>query len=224
MQTSLFELAILGMLRDFLVPNSNGQADCMTPPRGQCKAIYVAPTRSLVQEKCKDWQARFGSVLHLMVREFTGDSLENGKDVLQDADILCVTPERFDSITRRNRHGGMGFFSQVKLVLLDEVHLLSDSRGPCLEAGVVSRLKMAKCNMMRVNPEIGNHIHFRFLACSATFKNIEGAQVLICNETNSVIFENCVWVPSVQMLHPGWRFCLVTFSNLAMKCVLYPLM
>lgn len=166
------------MLRDFLVPQDDG-SEAFIPPRGQSKAIYVAPTRSLVQEKCKEWQSRFGSSLNLMVREFTGDSLENGKEVLQDADILCVTPERFDSITRRNRHGGMGFFSQVKLVLLDEVHLLSDSRGPCLEAGVVSRLKMAKCNMMKESPDLGKNVQFRFLACSATFKNIEGMCLIV---------------------------------------------
>lgn len=31
---------------------------------------------------------------------------------------------------------------QVALVLIDEVHLLNDSRGAVLEAGVVSRIKM----------------------------------------------------------------------------------
>ena len=31
---------------------------------------------------------------------------------------------------------------QVSLVLIDEVHLLNESRGPSLESGVVSRIKM----------------------------------------------------------------------------------
>lgn len=31
---------------------------------------------------------------------------------------------------------------QIALVLLDEVHLLNESRGSVLEAGVVSRIKM----------------------------------------------------------------------------------
>lgn len=31
---------------------------------------------------------------------------------------------------------------QVALVLIDEVHLLNESRGAALEAGVVSRIKM----------------------------------------------------------------------------------
>ena len=223
MQTSLFELAILGMLRDFLVLRDDG-LETLIPPRGQSKAVYVAPTRSLVQEKCKEWQGRFGSSLNLMVREFTGDSLENGKEVLQDADILCVTPERFDSITRRNRHGGMGFFSQVKLVLLDEVHLLSDSRGPCLEAGVVSRLKMAQSNMLKENPELGRHIHFRFLACSATFENIEGMRVFVLVIHYSIYVKLTWLLAFMQMWLHGLRYSQIPSSNLGMKCGLFPLM
>ena len=33
---------------------------------------------------------------------------------------------------------------QVALVLIDEVHLLNESRGAALEAGVVSRIKMIR--------------------------------------------------------------------------------
>ena len=32
--------------------------------------------------------------------------------------------------------------TQVALVLIDEVHLLNESRGAALEAGVISRIKM----------------------------------------------------------------------------------
>lgn len=34
---------------------------------------------------------------------------------------------------------------QIALVLIDEVHLLSEGRGSCLEAGVVSRIKLVAC-------------------------------------------------------------------------------
>lgn len=36
-------------------------------------------------------------------------------------------------------------FLQIALVLIDEVHLLSEGRGSCLEAGVVSRIKLVAC-------------------------------------------------------------------------------
>lgn len=159
------------MLKGYVTVHENGQEE-FRQVMGQSKAIYIAPTRSLVQEKAREWRERFGASLHLRVEEFTGD-VDNGKDVLHEADVICCTPERFDSMTRRDKHGGMGFFSQVKLVLLDEIHLLSDSRGSCLEAGVVSRLKMAQLNMLKEQHEYANKVHFRFIACSATFSNLE---------------------------------------------------
>ena len=49
---SLFELAILGMLKEGLTTDGLTGALVMDPvQRGQRKAIYVAPMRSLVQEK-----------------------------------------------------------------------------------------------------------------------------------------------------------------------------
>jgi len=46
--------------------------------------------------------------------------------------------------------------------MLDEVHLLAENRGPSLEA-IVSRLKLGK----------GLAVAPRFMACSATFRNVE---------------------------------------------------
>ncbi len=36
------------------------------------KAIYLAPSRALVQEKVRDWGERFGRTLGVTVREVTG--------------------------------------------------------------------------------------------------------------------------------------------------------
>jgi pre-mRNA-splicing helicase BRR2 len=49
------------------------------------------------------------------------------------------TPEKWDVITRR---GGERAFTQlVRLIILDEVHLLHDERGPVLEALVARSLR-----------------------------------------------------------------------------------
>lgn len=49
---------------------------------------------------------------------------------------------------------------QVALILIDEVHLLNESRGAALEAGVVSRIKMiSSLNAMK---------EVRFLSTSRT--------------------------------------------------------
>jgi ATP-dependent DNA helicase HFM1/MER3 len=79
-------------------------------------------------------------------------------------------PKKFDSITRNHRdHGGAGFLGDIALVLIDEVHLLNDSRGASLEA-VVSRMKM-----LGRQPELKSSpiARVRFVAVSATIPNIE---------------------------------------------------
>ncbi len=166
-KTSLFELAILGMLKDLPVVaiGDTGRLCLDHQTRGQRKAIYVAPMKSLVQEKAQEWKERLGKTLGLTVKEFTGEHWSNGIEELERSDIILTTPERFDSITRRAdscRNSDASFLSKVCLVMLDEVHLLAESRGPSLEA-IVARLKLRQ-GMARPP---------RFMACSATFKNVE---------------------------------------------------
>lgn len=166
-KTSLFELAILGMLKDnpVIVDGNTGRLSLDHRTKGQRKAIYVAPMKSLVQEKAQEWKERLGNTLGLIVNEFTGEHWSNGVEELERSDIILTTPERFDSITRRSdscRNSDESFLSKVHLVMLDEVHLLAENRGPSLEA-IVARLKLSKG---MVQPP-------RFMACSATFKNVE---------------------------------------------------
>lgn len=116
----------------------------LPPLAGHLKAIYVAPIKALVQEKAKGWKTRFGSTLGLVVQEVTGDTeTDNFSQLdLDSTDIICTTPEKFDSMTRRHRdRGGMRFFNEVALVAIDEVHVLSENRGSALEAGVVARIQ-----------------------------------------------------------------------------------
>ncbi|KAK8487850.1 hypothetical protein V6N11_047407 [Hibiscus sabdariffa] len=67
------------------------------------------------------------------------------------------------------KNGGLSFFSDIALLLIDEVHLLNDLRGAALEA-IVSRIKM-----LSRNPEMKSSAlaSVRFLAVSATIRNIE---------------------------------------------------
>lgn len=90
--------------------------------------------------------------------------------LFQSAHPSVVSTQKLDIITRRHRdRGGMSFFGDIGLLLIDEVHLLSETRGAALEA-VVSRLKM-----LARFPEIkGCPLSaIRFVAVSATVPNIE---------------------------------------------------
>ncbi|XP_024179709.1 DExH-box ATP-dependent RNA helicase DExH17 isoform X2 [Rosa chinensis] len=163
-KTVIFELCILRLLSRFI--SEDGR---FTPTNGTLKTIYIAPSKALVQEKVRDWTQKFGS-RGIVCLELTGDNESYNTRSLQEADIILTTPEKFDAVTRyRVKDGGLGFFSDIALLLIDEVHLLNDPRGAVLEA-IVSRIKM-----LAYNPEMKSSAlaHVRFLAVSATIPNIE---------------------------------------------------
>ncbi|KAI3467038.1 hypothetical protein Pfo_023701, partial [Paulownia fortunei] len=162
-KTVLFELCIMRLLSKFITGDGK-----FTHLKGTLKTIYIAPSKALVQEKLRDWTQKLGP-LGINCLELTGDNEYYSIKSIQDADIILTTPEKFDAVTRyRIKDGGLSFFSDIALVLIDEVHLLNDPRGAALEA-IVSRIKMLACN-----PEMqSSPLSFvRFLAVSATIPNI----------------------------------------------------
>ena len=67
----------------------------------------------------------------LTVDELTGDH-QLSKEQITATQIIVCTPEKWDIITRR---GGERTYTQlVRLVIIDEIHLLHDDRGPVLES------------------------------------------------------------------------------------------
>ena len=121
------------------------------------KVVYMAPTKALCAERQQDWQRKFG--LHgLDCAKLTGDTDYQHLRKVQQANIIITTPEKWDSVTRKWRDNAK-LVQLIKLFLVDEVHILKDSRGATLEA-VVSRMK-----------SIGTAM--RFIALSATVPNSE---------------------------------------------------
>ena len=123
----------------------------------QYKIVYMAPTKSLCSERQSDWQAKF-IALELKCAELTGDTDQGQLRNVQSASIVITTPEKWDSITRKWKDQSR-LMQMIKLFLIDEVHILKDSRGATLEA-VVSRMK-----------SVGSNV--RFIALSATVPNSE---------------------------------------------------
>ncbi|KAI8329335.1 Sec63 Brl domain-containing protein [Chlamydoabsidia padenii] len=120
------------------------------------KMVYMAPTKSLCAEKFKDWSQSFGP-LGLKCQEFTGDSDYATINAIKNSDIIVTTPEKWDAMTRRwNNHKTL--ISMVKLIMIDEIHILKENRGAILEV-CVSRMKYMDHNM-------------RFVAVSATVPNL----------------------------------------------------
>lgn len=53
------------------------------------------------------------------------------KRELQETQMIVTTPEKWDVITRKG--GDVAVSATVKLLIIDEVHLLNDDRGPVIE-------------------------------------------------------------------------------------------
>ena len=71
----------------------------------------------------------------LKVRELTGD-MNLTKSEIEETQIIVTTPEKWDIITRKS--GDRTYTQKVRLLIIDEIHLLHDDRGPVLES-IVAR-------------------------------------------------------------------------------------
>ncbi|KAJ6490602.1 Sec63 Brl domain-containing protein [Mycena vitilis] len=166
-KTVLFELAIIRMLRQ---AKESGEA---------VKCVYMAPTKALCSERQRDWTSKFDA-LGIKCCELTGDTVQFGKGAWGDAKnatVIITTGEKWDSLTRNwGDHGQI--LSQIQLFLVDEVHILNESRGSTLEV-VISRMKAR-----------GSAV--RFALVSATVPNIKDIAAWIGNKRRddaATIFE-----------------------------------
>ena len=64
------------------------------------------------------------------MRELTGD-MQLSKRELAETQMIVTTPEKWDVITRKG--GDVAVAAAVRLLIIDEVHLLNDDRGPVIE-------------------------------------------------------------------------------------------
>ena len=98
------------------------------------KIVYVAPLKALVQEQVGNFGKRL-EPYGIKVSELTGDR-QLTKQQIADTQIIVTTPEKWDVITRKATD--MSYTNLVRLIIIDEIHLLHDDRGPVIES-IVSR-------------------------------------------------------------------------------------
>jgi activating signal cointegrator complex subunit 3 len=103
--------------------------------RPESKAVYIAPLKALVRERMDDWKVRIEQKLGKKVVELTGDVAPDMKAVAR-ADLIVTTPEKWDGISRSWQT--RSYVKSVTLLVIDEIHLLGNDRGPVLEV-IVSR-------------------------------------------------------------------------------------
>ncbi|MDD1721408.1 MAG: DEAD/DEAH box helicase [Euryarchaeota archaeon] len=137
-------LAELAMVRELSKPRAG-------------KILYLAPLRALTNEKEDEWQRLF-TPMGFEVYVVSGErELDPAK--ARSAHIIISTPEKWDSASRKH-HTTHTFVKAIKVIVIDEVHLLdSDGRGGVLEV-LITRMKRITNNRVRI------------VALSATMPNI----------------------------------------------------
>lgn len=121
------------------------------------KIIYIAPLKALVQEQVGNFGKRL-EPYGITVSELTGDR-QLTKQQIADTNVIVTTPEKWDVITRKATD--TSYTNLVRLICIDEIHLLHDDRGPVLES-IVSRT-------IRRTEQTGDPV--RIVGLSATLPN-----------------------------------------------------
>lgn len=146
-------IALLTILQQIgLVRDKRGNIDL-----NKFKVVYIAPMKALVSEIVGSFSRRLRPY-GVRVREMTGDMQLSRREV-EDTQVIIATPEKWDIVTRKS--GDKLYLDTIKLLIIDEIHLLHDSRGPVLES-IVART-------MRHIEKTGNHV--RIVGLSATLPN-----------------------------------------------------
>lgn len=145
--------ALLVMLRCIGDQLKNGVLD------RDFKIIFVSPMKALAAEMTENFSKRLAPFM-LKVRELTGDMQLTKKEVAQ-TQVIVTTPEKWDGITRKQSNNDL--VSQVRLLVMDEIHLLNEDRGPVLEAIVARTLRQKEADSEQYS--------IRLVGLSATLPN-----------------------------------------------------
>ena len=146
------------------------------------KVVYIAPLKALVQEQVREFDRRL-SHLGITVNELTGDS-NLTKHQIESTQILVTTPEKWDVITRKNNDAS--YINLVRLIIIDEIHLLHDERGPVLES-IVSR------TMKNMDENIESRV--RFVGLSATLPNYKDVAQFLRVERDGLFYFDASYRP-----------------------------
>ena len=136
------------------------------------KIVYIAPMKALVAEMVGNFSSRLSSY-GITVAELTGDK-QLTKQQIAETQVIITTPEKWDIITRKATD--RSYTNLVRLIIIDEIHLLHDERGPVLEDIVARTIRQMQqtqelvrlvglsatlpnyhdvAHFMRVNPDKG---------------------------------------------------------------------
>ena len=147
------------------------------------KIIYVAPMKALAAEITEKLGRRL-AWLGIQVRELTGDMHLTKKEIMQ-TQIIVTTPEKWDVVTRKST-GDTELVQKVRLLIIDEVHMLHDERGAVLESLVARTERQVESTQSLI----------RIIGLSATLPNfIDVADFLKVNRMQGLFYFDASFRP-----------------------------
>ncbi|KAJ9115096.1 hypothetical protein QFC22_005424 [Naganishia vaughanmartiniae] len=138
------------------------------------KIIYVSPMKALVQEQVQQFTGRL-KPLGIKVAELTGDS-QLTKQQISETQLIITTPEKWDVITRKSTD--TSYTNLVRLMIVDEIHLLHDDRGPVLESIIARTIR----RMEQTQDDV------RIVGLSATLPNYKDVAAFLRVDVNKGLF------------------------------------
>jgi len=115
------------------------------------KAIYLVPLKALANEKFKEYSKLLEKTPYKAIIS-TGE-MDSESNYLAKYNLLILTTEKLDSLLRHR----VAWLNEVKIVVIDEIHLLNDpGRGPTLEIILTLLKSLIKPQMIGLSATIGN--------------------------------------------------------------------
>ncbi|KAH7105461.1 Sec63-domain-containing protein [Auriculariales sp. MPI-PUGE-AT-0066] len=175
-KTDVAMLAVLRTISQFLRQPTENIPLAARIRRDDFKIIYVAPMKALAAEIVRKLGKRLER-LNVLVRELTGDMQLTQAEIAQ-TQIIVTTPEKWDVVTRKPTGEGE-LASKVKLLIIDEVHLLNEERGAVIETIVARTLRQVESTQSLI----------RVVGLSATLPNYRDvAEFLGVSPYNGLFF------------------------------------
>ncbi|KAI5463233.1 Sec63 Brl domain-containing protein [Mariannaea sp. PMI_226] len=147
------------------------------------KIVYVAPMKALAAEVTEKLGKRL-AWLGIKCREYTGDMQLTKSEIVQ-TQIIVTTPEKWDVVTRKGT-GDTELVQKVRLLIIDEVHMLHDERGAVLESLVARTERQVESTQSMI----------RIVGLSATLPNyVDVADFLKVNKHAGLFYFDASFRP-----------------------------
>ena len=159
-KTDAAMLTILNAIGKNTVPNPVEQPEAteFAVQVDDFKIVYVAPMKALAAEVTEKLGKRL-AWLGIQVRELTGDMQLTKREIVE-TQIIVTTPEKWDVVTRKST-GDTELVQKVRLLIIDEVHMLHDERGAVIESLVARTQRQVESSQSLI----------RIVGLSATLPN-----------------------------------------------------